>query len=110
MAAIRPTAASTTVANWILAMTALLFFLRRAKHLLIPIALAALASYALAPVVSWLERRVAQRGGVTAALQMSAAAIVITSLEGWLLTPALMGKSVADHVDRLRPIGRLMAP
>jgi predicted PurR-regulated permease PerM len=87
-----------------------------------------------------------QGGGMTQALQMSAAALVITSLEGWLLTPALMGKaermsglavflglllwtwvwdawgtvlavpmlviikSIADHVDRFRPVGRLMAP
>jgi predicted PurR-regulated permease PerM len=87
-----------------------------------------------------------QGGGVSQALQMSGVAIVITSLEGWLLTPLLMGKaermsaiavflglllwtwlwgpwgtvlavpmlvvikSVADHVDALRPIGRLMAP
>jgi predicted PurR-regulated permease PerM len=86
-----------------------------------------------------------QGGGVTQALQMSGVAILITSLEGWLLTPALMGKaermsalavflgvllwtwiwdawgtvlavpmlvivkSVADHVEALRPIGRLMA-
>ena len=86
------------------------------------------------------------QGGTTQALQMSAAAIVITSLEGWLLTPPLMGKaermnalvvflglllwtwvwggwgtilavpmlvivkSIADHVDGLKPIGRLMAP
>jgi predicted PurR-regulated permease PerM len=77
---------------------------------------------------------------------MAGAAIVITSLEGWLLTPALMGKaermsalvvflglllwtwvwggwgtilavpmlviikSVADHVEPLRPVSRLMAP
>jgi predicted PurR-regulated permease PerM len=77
---------------------------------------------------------------------MGGAALLITSLEGWLLTPALMGKaermsalvvflgvllwtwmwggwgtllavpmlaivkSVADHVERLKPIGRLMAP
>jgi predicted PurR-regulated permease PerM len=87
-----------------------------------------------------------QGGGVAQALQMSVAAIVITSLEGWLLTPALMGraermsalavflglllwtwlwgawgtilavpmlaivKSVADHTERFRPVGRLMAP
>jgi predicted PurR-regulated permease PerM len=87
-----------------------------------------------------------QGGGMTQALQMSGAAIVITSLEGWLVTPPLMGKaermsalavfiglllwtwvwgewgtilavpmlvvikSVADHFDRLKPIGRLMAP
>jgi predicted PurR-regulated permease PerM len=87
-----------------------------------------------------------QGGGPTQALQMSGAALVITSLEGWLLTPPLMGKaerlsplavflglllwtwvwdawgtvlavpmlavikSVADHVETLRPAGRLMAP
>lgn len=87
-----------------------------------------------------------QGGGVTQALQMAGAALTITSLEGWLLTPALMGKAermsalavflglllwtwvwgawgtvlavpmlvvikaVGDHVDGLRPIGRLLAP
>jgi predicted PurR-regulated permease PerM len=88
----------------------------------------------------------AQDGGTTQALQMAGAALVITSLEGWLLAPPLMGKAermnaltvflglmlwiwlwgewgtvlavpmlvvikaVADHVERLRPLGRLMAP
>jgi predicted PurR-regulated permease PerM len=87
-----------------------------------------------------------QDGGMAQALQMAGAAIIITSLEGWLLTPPLMGrvermsalavflglllwtwiwgawgtvlavpmlvilKSVADHVEGLRPVGRLMAP
>ena len=87
-----------------------------------------------------------QGGGLSQALQMSGAALVITSLEGWLLTPPLMGKaermsalavflglllwtwiwgawgtilavpmlvvikSVADHVDSLKPVGRLLAP
>jgi predicted PurR-regulated permease PerM len=87
-----------------------------------------------------------QGGGTAQALQMSGAAILITSLEGWLLTPALMGKaermsalavflglllwtwiwgawgtilavpmlviikSISDHVERWRPVGRLMAP
>jgi predicted PurR-regulated permease PerM len=87
-----------------------------------------------------------QGGSLTQALQMSGAAIVITSLEGWLLAPPLMGKaermsalavflglllwtwlwggwgtvlavpmlvvikSVADHLEGLKPIGRLMAP
>ena len=86
------------------------------------------------------------QGGITQAFQMSGVAILITSLEGWLLTPALMGKaermsalavflgvllwtwiwgawgtvlavpmlviikSVADHVQQLRPVGRLMGP
>ena len=89
---------------------------------------------------------IVQGGGISQALQMSAAAIVITSLEGWLLTLPLMGKvermsalvvfiglllwtwvwgawgtvlavpmlvivkSTADHIPRLRPISRLMAP
>jgi predicted PurR-regulated permease PerM len=87
-----------------------------------------------------------QGGAVTQAFQMAGVAILITSLEGWLLTPALMGKaermsalavflgvlvwtwvwgawgtvlavpmlvivkSVADHLEPLRPVGRLMAP
>ena len=34
-----------------------------------------------------------QGGSITQALQMAGAAIVITSLEGWLLTPPLMGKA-----------------
>ena len=87
-----------------------------------------------------------QGGGMTQALQMAGVALAITSIEGWLLTPPLMGKaermsaltvflgvllwtwiwgawgtifavpmlvvvkSVADHVQSLRPIGRLMAP
>jgi predicted PurR-regulated permease PerM len=87
-----------------------------------------------------------QGGGMTQALQMAGAALAITSLEGWVLTPPLMGKaehmsalavflglllwtwiwggwgtilavpmlvvvkSVADHVDRFKPLGRLLAP
>lgn len=87
-----------------------------------------------------------QEGDPTYALKISAAALVITSLEGWLLTPPLLGKAehmhvvvvflgvllwtwiwgawgtilavpmlvilkaVADHVDRLKPVSRLMAP
>lgn len=44
------------VALWIVAVVAIIFFLRAAQTLLIPIALAVLISYALAPAVSWLER------------------------------------------------------
>jgi predicted PurR-regulated permease PerM len=43
-------------ALWILAVLGVVFFLRSAKALLIPIALAVLISYALEPVVAWLER------------------------------------------------------
>jgi len=35
----------------------------------------------------------AQGGGMMQALQMSGAALLITSLEGWLLTPPLLGKA-----------------
>jgi predicted PurR-regulated permease PerM len=88
----------------------------------------------------------AQDGGLAKALQMSGGALLITSLEGWLLTPPLLGKaermsalavfvglllwtwiwgpwgtilavpmlvvlkSVADRVEALKPIGRLLAP
>lgn len=87
-----------------------------------------------------------QSGDPRHALSMAAAALVITSLEGWLLTPPLLGKaermhvvvvflgvlvwtwiwgawgtilavpmlvvvkSVADRVESLKPISRLMAP
>lgn len=89
---------------------------------------------------------VTQGGGLTQGLQMAGVALVITSIEGWLIHPPLMGKaermsalavflglllwtwvwgawgtilavpmlvvvkSVADHVEGLRPLGRLMAP
>jgi predicted PurR-regulated permease PerM len=87
-----------------------------------------------------------QFGEITQAVKISAAALVITSLEGWLLTPPLLGKaehmhavvvflgvlvwtwiwgawgtvlavpmlvivkSIADHVDSLKPVSRLMSP
>jgi predicted PurR-regulated permease PerM len=87
-----------------------------------------------------------QGGDAARALMMAGGALAITSLEGWLLEPPLMGraermhvlvvflgvlvwtwiwggwgtilavpmlvlvKSVADHVDSLKPIGRLMSP
>ena len=85
-----------------------------------------------------------QFGSVMKALQVAGVALAITSLEGWLLTPPLMGraarmnaltvfvgllvwswiwgiwgtilavpmlatmKAVCDHIDGLKPIGRLM--
>ena len=87
-----------------------------------------------------------QDGGMSEAVKISGAALAITSLEGWLLTPLLIGKaermnalvvfvgllvwtwiwgawgtilavpmlvilkSVADHVESLKPVSRLMAP
>jgi predicted PurR-regulated permease PerM len=87
-----------------------------------------------------------QTGDPLRAIEVSAAALAITSIEGWWLTPTLLGrtermhmlvifigllffswlwgawgtllavpmlvviKSVADHVERLKPLSRLMAP
>ena len=48
---------TTAVAIWILAAIAAIWFLREARDLLVPIALGVLISYALEPIVSWLERR-----------------------------------------------------
>jgi predicted PurR-regulated permease PerM len=39
-----------------------------------------------------------QGGGLSQALEMAGAALVITSLEGWLLTPALLGKAERMNV------------
>ncbi len=47
---------SAVVALWMLTSFAGAMFLRMARELLIPIVIAVLASYALAPVVLWLER------------------------------------------------------
>jgi predicted PurR-regulated permease PerM len=44
------------IALWILAVVALLFFLRAASQLMIPIVIGVLISYALEPVVAWLAR------------------------------------------------------
>jgi predicted PurR-regulated permease PerM len=85
------------------------------------------------------------QGGAAEGVRMGAAALAVTSIEGWILTPPLMGraermnvlsvflglllwtwlwgawgtllavpmlavvKSVADHVEGLKPLGRLMA-
>jgi predicted PurR-regulated permease PerM len=64
----------TAVALWILAVVAVLFFLRTAKALLIPIALAVLISYALEPIVAWLERHRIPR--------VAAASLVMLSILG----------------------------
>jgi predicted PurR-regulated permease PerM len=59
---------------WIVAIVALIFLLREASQLLIPIVLAVLISYALEPVVAWLARRRVPR--------MLGAALVLGSILG----------------------------
>jgi len=49
------------IALWVLAVVAVLFFLRTARELLVPIALAVLVSHALEPLVGWLERHSVSR-------------------------------------------------
>ena len=62
---------------WLLALVAIVFLLRAASQLLIPIVLAVLLSYALEPVVAWMHRRriprVAGAGVLLAAILASAA-------------------------------------
>jgi predicted PurR-regulated permease PerM len=59
---------ASAIALWILAVVALLFFLRAASQLLIPIVLGILISYVLEPIVAWLTRfrvpRIAAASGV----------------------------------------------
>lgn len=60
---------ANTVAVWIIAAVALLYLLRAASQLLIPVVLAVLVSYALEPVVAWLARnRVPRLAGTTLVL------------------------------------------
>lgn len=74
----RPATRGDTVALWILAVIAILFFLRSASELLIPIALGVILSYALEPVVAWLARhRVPRLAGASLVM------LVLLGLCGW---------------------------
>jgi predicted PurR-regulated permease PerM len=89
---------STSVPIWILASVAAIWFLREARDLLVPIALGILISYALEPIVGWLERR-----GITRLL--GAGVVMLTILA------ASAGAVYAfrdDAVDVLREAPRAM--
>jgi len=77
------------VALWLIATVAILFFLRTARELLVPIALAVLASYALEPVVAWLERHLIPRA-------VGAPAVLLLVLA---LTAGLSYSLIDDAVD-----------
>jgi predicted PurR-regulated permease PerM len=64
----------------ILAILALVLFLQLAQAMIIPIVLAVLISYALEPVVAWLERLHLRRA-IAAALLLT----VVLGVSGWLL-------------------------
>jgi predicted PurR-regulated permease PerM len=68
----------TVAAVWIIAAVAMIFLLRAASQLLIPIVLAVLISYALEPLVAWLhKRRVPRLAGAGILLA------VILGFSGW---------------------------
>jgi predicted PurR-regulated permease PerM len=69
---------SRTAALWVLALIALAFFLRATQSLLIPIAIGILLSYALAPLVTALERCRIPRA-VAAAVVL----LVLVGITGW---------------------------
>ena len=64
-----------TIALCVIAVVAVLFFLRAASELLVPIALALLVSYALEPIVAWQERH-----GVPRLLGAPAVVLLLVSL------------------------------
>jgi predicted PurR-regulated permease PerM len=80
---------SSTVALWILVVLGTLWFLRTARELLIPIALGVIISYALEPLVVWLERWRVPR--------LAATTVVLLSV---LLLPAWGALSLRDDVVR----------
>jgi predicted PurR-regulated permease PerM len=68
----------SSIALWILAVIAMLFFLRAAGQLLIPIILAILISYMLEPIVGWLtSHKVPRVAGASVVL------LAILGLTGW---------------------------
>jgi predicted PurR-regulated permease PerM len=80
-----PRTSSPRVAIWILAIVATIWFLREARDLLIPIALGILVSYALEPVVAWLERHGVKRplgAGLVMLSILAAAAAVVYAFRG----------------------------
>src|SRR5688572_843009 len=93
---------SPSTALWILAVLGALFFLRSARTLLIPIAMAVLISYALEPAVAWLERhRIPRIAGATLVLLLTLAGL---AGGGYALKDdvAQAAKSLPQAVDRAR--------
>jgi predicted PurR-regulated permease PerM len=89
---------STTAAIWIVAIVATVWFLREARGLLIPVALAVLISYALEPVVGWLERRRVSR--------LLGAGLVMLSILAAIAAGAYVFRD--DALDVIRTLPRAM--
>jgi predicted PurR-regulated permease PerM len=75
-------AVASPVAVWIVAIVAALWFLRTARTLFIPIALAVLVSYALDPIVEWLARRRIPRVLASAVVVTAAVAAIALGAYG----------------------------
>jgi predicted PurR-regulated permease PerM len=96
----------TPVATWIVAVLLVVFFLRAAKSLLIPIAVAVLISYALAPVVSWLERRRVPR--LAGAALVLVTIVALCGAGGYALKDdgRELARSVPEAIDRVQEMAR----
>ena len=90
---------SSTIALWIIATITVVFFLRSAMQLLIPIVLAILASYALEPVVAWLARRRVPR-----TIGTGIVVFVLFGLTGWGIWS--LGDDVRHAVESLPDTAR----
>jgi predicted PurR-regulated permease PerM len=77
-------ASITFVPIWILAVVGITLFLREARTLFVPIALAGLAAYALQPTLTWLERFGLPRVASAALVVGFVAASVVWV--GWVLS------------------------
>jgi predicted PurR-regulated permease PerM len=82
-------------AIWTLAVLATVFFLRAASVLLIPIVIGLLLSYALEPVVAWLERHRVPR--------LAGASLVLLAILGLLGWGTYTLRANCDSLQRLQP-------
>src|SRR5262245_9628211 len=90
---------SVAAGVWLIAVVALVFLLRAASHLLIPVVLAVLASYILEPAVAWLHKGGLPR--IAGAGLLLAASLALT---GWGIY-SLRGEAV-QAVDELPALAR----
>ena len=101
MTASRSAPASITVPLWILALIATAFFLRATRELFVPIAIAALISYALYPVVTWLEQH---RVPHVAAVSLLVGGLLAVTLWGASTLGDDIGRAAEQLPQQLRQV------